>query len=135
MKAYFSNGSNWSFKRIGSNFYFQDPDGKNQEVGSGVFVSLTGAQTIAGTKTFTGVLEANSDFYVGGYLFHDGTTVGFYGEGPTTQPSSTGTTSGFTAGAGTAVLSDSTFTGGSGSTAYTLGDIVLHLKTLGLIAP
>ena len=46
----------------------------------------------------------------------------------------TGTVTGFTAGAGTAVLSDSTFTGDSGSTAYTIGDIVLALKTIGVLA-
>jgi hypothetical protein len=50
------------------------------------------------------------------------------------QQTTTGTTTGFTAGAGTAVLDDSTFTGGSGTKAYTIGDIVLALKTHGLMA-
>lgn len=53
---------------------------------------------------------------------------------PIVQPSSTGQTSGFTAGAGTPVVDASTFTGGVGSTAYTIGDIVRHLKNFGLIA-
>ena len=53
---------------------------------------------------------------------------------PIAQPSSTGQTSGFTAGIGTPVLSDSVFTGGSGSTAYTIGDLVKHLKAIGLLA-
>lgn len=61
-------------------------------------------------------------------------TLGFYGQTVTAQPSSTGQTSGFTAGAGTAVDSAATFTGGTGSKAYTIGDIVKHLKALGLIA-
>jgi hypothetical protein len=43
----------------------------------------------------------------------------------------TGTVTGFTAGAGTAVLDDSTFTGDIGTTAYTIGDIVRYLKTSG----
>lgn len=46
----------------------------------------------------------------------------------------TGQTSGFTAGVGTAVLSDSTFTGGSGTKAFTIGDIVKHLKAVGILA-
>lgn len=50
------------------------------------------------------------------------------------QQSTTGTVTGHTAGKGTTVLDDSTFTGNSGSTAYTIGDIVLALKTFGLIA-
>jgi len=53
---------------------------------------------------------------------------------PTTQPNSTGETVGFTAGSGTAVNDDSTFTGNVGSTAYRISDIVKHLKNLGLIA-
>jgi hypothetical protein len=60
--------------------------------------------------------------------------LGLYGASPVAQPSSTGQTSGFTAGAGTAVLDDSTFTGGSGTKAYTVGDLVRHLKALGAIA-
>ena len=53
---------------------------------------------------------------------------------PVIQPSSTGEATGFTAGAGgTAVKDVSTFTGNSGSTAYTLGDIVKHLKAVGIL--
>lgn len=60
--------------------------------------------------------------------------IGFYGLTPLVQPSSAGETTGFTAGSGTAANDDSTFTGNVGSTAYTVGDIVKHLKNLGLIA-
>jgi hypothetical protein len=60
--------------------------------------------------------------------------IGFFNATPVVQPSTTGTTTGFTAGAGTAVLDDSTFTGGSGSKAYTVGDIVKALKALGILA-
>ena len=42
-------------------------------------------------------------------------------------------TSGFTAGGGTAMDSAATSTGGSGSSAYTFGDVVVALKNLGLL--
>jgi hypothetical protein len=50
------------------------------------------------------------------------------------QQSSTGETTGFTAGVGTGVNDGSTFTGNTGTKAYTIGDIVKHLKTHGLLA-
>jgi hypothetical protein len=53
---------------------------------------------------------------------------------PVVQYTTTGTTTGFTAGAGTAVLSDSTFTGNDGTKAYTIGDIVRALKSYGFLA-
>lgn len=61
-------------------------------------------------------------------------SVGFFSATPVTQPNTTGTTTGFSAGSGTTVASGSTFTGNTGSTAYTIGDIVRALKTLGLLA-
>lgn len=60
--------------------------------------------------------------------------IGFFNATPVAQQNTTGTTAGFTAGAGTAVLSDSTFTGNTGTKAYTIGDIVRALKNLGLLA-
>lgn len=47
----------------------------------------------------------------------------------------TGEIDGFTAGVGAAVLVDSTFTGDSGATAYTISDLVKHLKAAGILAP
>jgi hypothetical protein len=50
------------------------------------------------------------------------------------QQSGTGETVGFTAGSGTAVNDDSTFTGNVGSTAYRVSDVVKALKNHGIIA-
>jgi hypothetical protein len=62
--------------------------------------------------------------------------LGFYNQTPIVQPSTTGvTTNGFTQGSGNNVHPNSTFTGGIGTNAYTISDIVAHLKSLGLIAP
>ncbi len=60
--------------------------------------------------------------------------LGFYGATPVVQDSTEGNVSGFAAGAGTASKSDSVWTGGVGTNAYTVGDIVRCLKNLGLMA-
>lgn len=60
--------------------------------------------------------------------------LGLWNATPIVQPSSTGETTGFTAGSGTAAKNDSTFTGNSGTKAYTVGDIVKHLKAAGILA-
>jgi hypothetical protein len=63
-----------------------------------------------------------------------GQKIGFYNATPVIQQATTGTATGFTAGAGTAVNDASTFTGGVGATAYRLSDVVRALKNLGLMA-
>lgn len=63
-----------------------------------------------------------------------GNSLGFLGATPVAQQSGTGETTGFTAGAGTAVNDDSTFTGNVGATAYRVNDIVKALKNYGLLA-
>lgn len=63
-----------------------------------------------------------------------GAKVGFMGAAPVAQKSVTGIVAGFTAGSGTPVNHDSTFTGNNGSTAYTVGDVVDALKQYGLLA-
>lgn len=60
--------------------------------------------------------------------------IALWGNTPIVQPSSTGQTAGHTAGAGAGVTVDSTFTGGTGTKAYTVGDLVRHLKAIGAIA-
>jgi hypothetical protein len=59
--------------------------------------------------------------------------IGFFGATNVVKYATTGTTAGFTAGASTAVLNDSTFTGNTGATAYTVGDLVRCLKQYGLL--
>jgi len=60
--------------------------------------------------------------------------LGFFNTTQATQQNTTGTNTGFTAGAGTAVQDVSTFTGGTGATAYRISDIVKALKAYGLLA-
>ena len=60
--------------------------------------------------------------------------IGIWNATPIVQPSSTGEATGFTAGGGTAVTHTSTFTGNSGTKAYTISDLVKHLKAIGLLA-
>ena len=61
-------------------------------------------------------------------------TMAFFGSTPVVQQAGTGETSGFTAGSGTAVNDDSTFTGNVGTAAYRISDIVKALKNYGLLA-
>lgn len=82
----------------------------------------TGIARLTGNQTgFTGM-----EFFV--------EKIGFFSTTAVAQPSTTGSTAGFTAGSGTGVNDVSTFTGGSGTKAYTIDDIVKHLKALGILA-
>jgi hypothetical protein len=61
--------------------------------------------------------------------------VGFYNATPVAQQNTTGTTTGFVANSSAnASYNESTYTGGVGTTAYTVGDVVRALKNLGLLA-
>ena len=60
-------------------------------------------------------------------------TVGFYGATGVAKQTTNANVAGFAAGGGTASKSDSVWTGGVGSTTYTVGDVVKVLKNLGLI--
>jgi hypothetical protein len=63
-----------------------------------------------------------------------GAQVGFFGAAPHLQPANTGFSGYVSSTGGTTVKSGDTWTGGLGATAYQIGDIVHHLKILGLIA-
>lgn len=119
--------------------------GKFTSVTSGTLKAADGttAMTVAdttGNVAFSGGVTLNAQSITtdttSGLRIATGTSqkVGFYNHTPVVQPSGTGVTAGFTAGTGAAVLDDSTFTGNTGSAAYTVGDIVKALKDLGLLA-
>jgi hypothetical protein len=59
--------------------------------------------------------------------------VGLFGQTPAAQPTAATNVHTVAAGSTTTVFANTTFDGSIGSTAYTLGDIVAALKTLGLI--
>lgn len=88
----------------------------------------SGSMTLKDAATITGGTST-------GTKIGTGTTqkFGFWNVTPVVQPQTTGTTTGFTANTGTPVLAGSTFTGNTGSAAYTVGDIVLALKQAGVM--
>lgn len=112
------------------------------------YVAIWDADDNAGTNTITVGRNGNTidgvaaDFEInidGGRvdLIYNGTTwkVAYSTPGASfVTQDTTGTTTGFTAGAGTAAKDDSTFTGNTGSTAYTVGDIVRALKINKILA-
>lgn len=93
----------------------------DQSQATGISVTLSGA--LAALK---GVGVTGMKINATGMCLYSGT--------PVAQPSTTGTNTGFTAGAGTAVNDQSTFTGGTGTRAYRISDIVLALKQIGAMA-
>ncbi len=82
-------------------------------------------------------VTTGNDYLGGGTPFMVGLEasdlVGFYGAPGVTQPNGTGNTNTVAAGATTAVYTNTTFDGSTGSTAYTVGDIVQALKALGIL--
>ncbi len=102
--------------------------------GTAYTITTSGAVGLSGTVTLTDnniALTANTGTKIGTATTQK---LGFWNATPVVQYSTTGTVTGYTSVGGSAVLSQSTFTGNSGSTAYTIGDLVLALKTAGFIA-
>lgn len=64
----------------------------------------------------------------------NGGPVGFFGVTPAVQQTASASVTTVTAGSTTAVYVNTSFDGGIGTTAYTVGDVVKALKNLGLIA-
>ena len=103
--------------------------------------AVTDTLAVLGANTFTGAQTLSDVDIVLGTTTGTklGTAItqklGFYNATPVAQQATTGTTTGFTAGGpANGVHADSTFTGNSGTKAYTVGDIVRALKNLGLLA-
>lgn len=67
-------------------------------------------------------------------VLYDGTKL-VRADGTVLQGSSTGNTHTVVTGATTSVYTNTTFDGSTGSTAYSVGDIVKNLKSAGILAP
>ncbi len=94
----------------------------------------TGIVTIVGGLTMTDAKNIVVGSTTGTQIATAATQkLGFYGATAVVQQNTTGTVTGFTAGTGTAANSDSTYTGDTGSLAYTVGDVVRAMKKYGLL--
>lgn len=113
-----------------NSFYFTQTAGSITSRGTGTYTQPAGPNFFLlsrGNGSPLPTIEAGSTLY---YI----TDTGVIANSGSGQSSSTGETTGFTAGGGTTVTHSSTFTGNSGTKAYTIGDIVKHLKANGILA-
>lgn len=98
---------------------------------AGTFTSLTANTSLTMADSANIIVNTTTGTKIGTSTSQK---LAFYNSAPVVQPAGTGTVTGFTVGTGTGVNDDSTFTGNTGSAAYTIGDIVKALKDLGLLA-
>ena len=84
-------------------------------------------------STQTAHLLIGGDSTDGTAIAINGGPVGFFGQTPATQQTAAVNTTTTAAGSTTAVYVNTTFPGASGSTAYSIGDIVTALKAYGLL--
>jgi ABC-type sulfate transport system permease subunit len=77
-------------------------------------------------------LRDSADGFQHGVVLGAAEKLGFYGATPVVQATPTNLTATAAAGSTTSVFVNTTFNGGSG-TAYTVGDVVAILKSIGLL--
>lgn len=119
-----AGGTNYGFRGLvnaGTHKWNLFMDGTAPNLFNGDFFFGDGLDLTVGTSSGTRIGTAANQ------------KLGFWGATAVSQFSTTGTTTGFTGGSGTAVKDDSTFTGGISGNAYTIGDLVAALKTCGIM--
>jgi hypothetical protein len=110
------------------------PEIKSTQTSSSLAVTADGDLSLASTTGAVNVnadgrIDLNSDDVLVG---NAGGAIGFYGLTPVAQHNSNDNVApGLT---GDAVTRGSTFTGGVGTEAYTIGDVIRALKNVGLLA-
>lgn len=110
--------------------------GTGQGLGGVVNIQAADVDATAGLENTKNTLVTEASFAYGDVNIGltPSAKIGLFGVSSVIQPATAGTTTGFVVGSGTAANDDSTFTGGTGSAAYTMGDVVLALKQVGIMA-